>query len=191
MAAQADLKLGFEPFPVAEEGAFLLLQRAAGWLGSRFAIWLKEFRLTPTQYNALRILRGAAPQALACGEVGRRLVTPDPDVTRLLDRLVKRGLAARFRDEADRRVVRVAITAGGLALLEEIEPGLTRWMREAFGGLSGEELHGLRGMLDRLAAEPCDGACRDGYATDSARRGAAPEAAAEAGAEAARRPVQE
>ena len=139
--------------PKAQEATYLTLQRTANQLSSQLSTCLREFELTPTQYNVLRILRGAAPGALTCGEVGERLVSPDPDVTRLVDRLVKRGLAAKFRDYDDRRVVRITITAGGLGLLEQIEPGLAEWMRSEFSTLSQSEMTTLCGLLDKLSID--------------------------------------
>ena len=100
-----------KPFVSLEEEAFLGLQRTASLLLQALGRELKGQDLTPAQYNTLRILRGAEPDALTCGgltcgEIGDRLVSPGPDVTRLLDRLEQRGLITRLRDPEDRRVVR-------------------------------------------------------------------------------------
>ena len=113
-----------KPFVSLEEEVFLGLQRTASLLLQALGRELKGHDLTPAQYNALRILRGAEPDAaasggLTCSEIGERLVSPGPDVTRLLDRLEQRGLVLRQRDAGDRRVVRARITAAGLALLAE------------------------------------------------------------------------
>src|ERR1700679_1804508 len=96
-----------------EETAFLDLLRTADML-TRGADWvLKSEDLSHTQYNVLRILRGA-PQGLPCGEIGSRMITRDPDVTRLLDRMEKRSLISRARESEDRRMVTVRITTEGL-----------------------------------------------------------------------------
>src|SRR5215470_15409390 len=87
-----------------EEIAFLDLLRTTDILSRRPAQVLKTEDLSPTQYNVLRILRGA-PDGLACGEIGNRMITRDPDITRLLDRLEKRDLISRWRLTEDRRVV--------------------------------------------------------------------------------------
>ena len=104
------------PFAGVEEEAFLNLQRTAAVLMQAFGAELKPLGVTPTQYNALRILRGAQPDGLPCKEVGSRLVTPVPDVTRLLDRLESRSLISRGRAVSDRRVVEVRIAQAGLDL---------------------------------------------------------------------------
>src|SRR5215831_15188507 len=87
-----------------EEAAFLDLLRTCDLLSRGPARVLKEEDLSPTQYNVLRILRGA-PDGLPCGEIADRMITRDPDVTRLLDRLEKRGLISRWREAKDRRMV--------------------------------------------------------------------------------------
>ena len=89
--------------------------RTAERLQERAAEILKPHGLSPTQYNALRILRGAGPPGLACREIGERMIHHDPDITRLLDRLQRRGLVARSRSREDRRVMKTRITEAGLA----------------------------------------------------------------------------
>src|SRR6266536_5283270 len=107
---QAELKQKV-PFTSREQEAYLSLLRTADALQSSMESKLKEFGLTGTQYNALRILRGAGADGLPCSEVGERMITRDPDITRLLDRLQKRGLVERARGRGDRRVVYGKITA--------------------------------------------------------------------------------
>src|SRR2546421_705841 len=104
-----------KPFDSAEQEALLNLLRTADVLGREMAQVLAPADLSPTQYNMLRILRGAG-EALACGEIGSRMITAAPDVTRLLDRLERRGLVNRCRGEKDRREVKVRITLAGLKL---------------------------------------------------------------------------
>src|SRR5436190_8655860 len=87
-----------------EEAAFLDLLRTTDLLSRRLAVVLKKEDLSSTQYNVLRILRGA-PDGLPCGEIANRMITRDPDVTRLLDRLEKRELISRHREARDRRTV--------------------------------------------------------------------------------------
>jgi DNA-binding MarR family transcriptional regulator len=98
----------------------------------------------------LRILRGADGEALTCGDIGERLVTPGPDVTRLLDRLEGRGLVARLRDETDRRVVRARITEQGLDLLAELDTPVEHGLRRLLGPLGEERLRTLIQLLDRV-----------------------------------------
>jgi DNA-binding MarR family transcriptional regulator len=113
---QAELKQS-KPFASLEVEAYLNLLRTADVLERMVVGWLKPFDLTPSQYNVLRILRGAGEAGLPCGEIGARMVTHDPDVTRLIDRLMQRDLVLRGRDDHDRRVVLVRITTAGMDLL--------------------------------------------------------------------------
>lgn len=139
-----------KPFRSRQEEAYLNLQRTAAMLEQSLSRWLKERGLTPTQYNALRILRGAHPDALPCSAVGNRMVTPVPDVTRLLDRLEKAGLVSRHRDTEDRRVVQVGITEEGLARLAELDDPLDGWLQDELRPLSEEELTTLVELLEPL-----------------------------------------
>ena len=95
-----------------EEAVFLELLRATDMLSRGLITVLKAEDVSPTQYNVLRILRGA-PEGLPCGEIGSRMITRDPDITRLLDRLEKRGLIVRSRQAKDRRMVMARITPEG------------------------------------------------------------------------------
>ena len=103
------------------EAAFLELQRAAGHLAHALAAVLKPHGLSPTQYNVLRILRGS-PAGLTCSQIAARMITADPDVTRLADRLAATGLASRAGDPSDRRVILIRPTEAGLALLATLDP---------------------------------------------------------------------
>jgi DNA-binding MarR family transcriptional regulator len=105
-----------KPFASPEEEAYLNLQRTAEYLRAKSAAWLRPWDLSLTQYNVLRILRGAGKGGLACSEIGARMVTQDSDITRLLDRLEKKGLIERWRDERDRRVVMARATRQAVTL---------------------------------------------------------------------------
>lgn len=129
------------PFDSLEEETYLNLQRTANLLFQSFAQVIKAAApgrrgLTPSQYNVMRILRGAAPRALTCGEISDRLVTPGPDVTRLLDRLEDKGWVARVRDSDDRRVVRTCITAAGLDMVNALDGPVRDWLSRSLGHLS-------------------------------------------------------
>ena len=137
------------PFHSRQQEAFLNLQRTAAVLGQAMARWFKEAGLTATQYNVLRILRGAHPEALACSEVGERMVTPVPDVTRLLDRLEAAGLVSRCRDSRDRRVVNVAISDAGRTRLAELDEPLDRRLEALLSPLGEDELATLVSLLER------------------------------------------
>ncbi|MGJ5820600.1 MarR family winged helix-turn-helix transcriptional regulator [Paludibaculum fermentans] len=135
-----------------ETEAFVALQRAANGLMEDIARLLKGYGLSPVQFNALRILRGARPDALTCGEVGERLITRDPDVTRLLDRMEKLGWVSRYRGVNDRRVVRVVISERGLALLAQLDEPVTELHRKQFAGLRERRTASLVKLLDALLA---------------------------------------
>src|SRR5690348_11446657 len=110
-----------KPFASLEEEAQLNLERTAAVLGHAFAESLKPYGVTPTQYNVLRILRGAGAEGLCRNEVRDRLISQVPDVTRLLDRLEDSGLIERERSTTDRRQVATRITAAGLELLQALD----------------------------------------------------------------------
>ena len=108
---------------------------------------LKGASLSPSQYNVLRILRGAGEAGLACGQVAGRLVRHDPDVTRLMDRLEKRGLIERAREQQDRRIVRTRITTSGLDLLESLDAPVDRLHDQQLGHMSERRLTELKALL--------------------------------------------
>lgn len=139
-----------KPFPSPREEAYLNLQRTAAVLEQQLSQFFKPWDLTPTQYNVLRILRGAAPDGLPCREVGERMVTPVPDVTRLLDRLESKGWIRRDRAESDRRVVLTTISAAGEEVLSEIDGPLAARMEEILGHVEKEELGQLNRVLVRV-----------------------------------------
>src|SRR3982750_1704294 len=113
------------PFDSLEQEALLAVERTAAVLMHRFADALKPHGITPTQYNVLRILRGAGAAGLFRNEIRDRLVAQVPDVTRLLDRMEDAGLVERERGETDRRLVTTRITRQGLQLLKRLDaPGL-------------------------------------------------------------------
>jgi len=130
-----------------EEAAFVDLLRTTDMLSRPLAQLLKTEDLSATQYNVLRILRGA-PEGLACGEVANRMLTRDPDITRLLDRLEKRGLTSRCREVKDRRMVLTRITQEGLALLARLDRPVQEAHRKQLGHLGGERLRALAELLN-------------------------------------------
>ena len=134
-----------------EELAFLELLRTADQLSRRLAGVLKDEELSSNQYNVLRILRGS-PEGLACGEIGDRMITRDPDITRLLDRRERRGLIERWRDERDRRVVMGKIAPEGLKLLSRMDDPVREAHRRELGHLGAKRLKALMELL-RLARE--------------------------------------
>ena len=131
-----------------EEQTFVALLRTADQLQWRAAEMFKPHGLSPTQYNALRILRGAGPEGLACSEVGERMINRDPDITRLLDRLQGRGLIRRSREQKDRRVIKARITAAGLDLLKSLNREVTEFHRQLLGHLGDDRLELLVQLLE-------------------------------------------
>jgi len=107
---------------------------------------LKTGALSGTQYNVLRILRGT-PEGLPCGEIASRMITRDPDITRLLDRLEKRELISRCRETKDRRMVMARITPQGLRLLAQLDEPVKETHRKQLGHLGRERLRGLTELL--------------------------------------------
>lgn len=130
-----------------EERAFVDLVRTTDLLSRQPAQVLKAGDLSSTQYNVLRILRGAG-DGLSCSEIGNRMITRDPDITRLLDRLEKRKLVARARDKEDRRTVVVTITAKGLDLLARLDIPIQEVHRAQLGHLGEERLEKLSKLLE-------------------------------------------
>jgi DNA-binding MarR family transcriptional regulator len=129
-----------------EEAAFLDLLRTTDMLSRGLVTILKPEDLSPTQYNVLRILRGAA-EGLPCGEIAKRMITRDPDITRLLDRLEKRGLISRSREARDRRTVMARITGAGLKLLARLDEPVQEAHRKQLGHLGRERIRLLTGLL--------------------------------------------
>jgi DNA-binding MarR family transcriptional regulator len=142
-----------KPFASAEEEAYLNLRRTADALMRAEAAYLKTLDLSCAQYNVLRILRGAGRDGLACREIAARMVSRDPDVTRLLDRLEDRGLVVRVRGDADRRVVTSKITAKGLALIRDSDQSLTRLHRSQLSHVGEEKLGELIDLLELARAQ--------------------------------------
>src|SRR5271168_2014045 len=143
-AVQTDLKP--KPGSSPEEVAHLEMMRTMETVSHRFAQVLRAEDLSETQYNALRILRGA-PEGLPCGEIGNRMVTRDPDVTRLLDRLEKRGLISRCRETKDRRTVMTRIAPAGLKLLAGLDDPIRDAHRKQLGHLGPKRLRTLAELL--------------------------------------------
>jgi DNA-binding MarR family transcriptional regulator len=134
------------PGALAEE-AFVALLRAADVLQWRVGEMFKEHGLSPTQYNALRILRGAGSEGLTCSEIGERMISRDPDITRLLGRLERRNLVRRKRQPQDRRVIRTGITSAGLALLKSLDRPVLTLNRRMLGHLGEGRLQSLISLL--------------------------------------------
>jgi DNA-binding MarR family transcriptional regulator len=139
-----------KPFATREEEAFLAIQLTADRLSRRGAAAMKNYDTSPAQYNTLRILRGAGKTGLACSEIGERMINHDPDITRMLDRLEKRGLVQRCRDQKDRRVITARITKEGLRLLQSMDAPMHDFLRKLLSSLGETKLRSLIRLLDEV-----------------------------------------
>ena len=138
------------PFPSRVAEAMVAIVRTSAVLEHAWGETLRPFGLTPTQYNVLRILRGSGDAGLCGREVGERLVSQVPDVSRLLERMDDLGLITRERDLGDRRHVTARITARGHELLRGVEPELQALERRHFAKLSEGQVADLVGLLDAV-----------------------------------------
>ncbi len=136
-----------KPFTSLEDEALVALQRTADRLQWRFGEMLKTHGLSPTQYNALRILRGAGDQGRACSEIAERMINRDPDITRLVDRLERRGLALRSQQGRDRRIITTRITPAGLELLQALDGPVEEFNRKILSPLGEKQLRTLIQLL--------------------------------------------
>ena len=150
---QAELRQR-KPFSSLEQEAMLSIARTAAQLEHTTAEALKPHGITPTQYNALRILRGAGAEGLCRNEVRDRLVARVPDATRLLDRLEAMGLVLRAREGEDRRFVRARITATGLGLLSRLDGAIVELHRRQLGHLGRRKLVTLIELLHDAREAP-------------------------------------
>jgi len=135
-----------------ENRIFIALLQAADALGQEAEHLLKAAGLTGAQYNVLRILRGAEPAGLPCRGIADRMISHDPDMTRLLDRMEKRGLITRVRQADDRRVVKTRVTAPGLSLLKTLDRPIHDLHKRQFRHLPAARLKILSELLEELRA---------------------------------------
>jgi DNA-binding MarR family transcriptional regulator len=148
---QDDIKQA-RPFASLEEELYLNVARTAAQLELAFAQALKPHDITPTQYNVLRILRGARPNGLCRSEIGARLIRSVPDVTRLLDRMEEMGLLGRTRGDADRRYVTTKISRKGLDLLDRLDRVVRDIHRAHLGHLDRQRMATLVELLTEARA---------------------------------------
>jgi DNA-binding MarR family transcriptional regulator len=140
---------GKTPLPI-EDQLFIALLKTADGLSQEAERFLKAEGLSGTQYNVLRILRGAEPDGLPCRGIGERMISHDPDVTRLLDRMEKRGLIRRERQTADRRVVKTRITPQGLSLLKALDQPVHEVHKRQFRHMTAARLKSLAALLEEV-----------------------------------------
>jgi DNA-binding MarR family transcriptional regulator len=133
-----------------ENRIFIALLQTADALAQEAEQLVKTAGLTGAQYNVLRILRGAEPEGLACRAIGERMISHDPDMTRLLDRMEKRGLITRSRQTDDRRVVKTRITAKALGLLKTLDQPVHDLHKRQFRHMSPARLKVLSDLLEEV-----------------------------------------
>jgi DNA-binding MarR family transcriptional regulator len=157
------------PFFSTEEEALLNLMRTADWLHRVFHRGTRDWGVTSTQYNVLRILRGAHPNGLTCSAIGERMITADPDITRLLARLKAQKLVRQQRDRHDRRVIWTFISEAGLTLLKAMDPVIQKLPIEMLSHLTKTEQEELIRLLEKARssetgshAVTCDGVSCEG-----------------------------
>ena len=143
-----------KPFSGIEQEAVLNIHRTAGHLQHRIQKILKQQDLTESQYNVLRILRGAGPEGLRCSDIGERMVSHDPDITRLLARLQRMGLIERRRDVKDRRVIYSRITTEGLKRLSELDPAVEQGAKIALSHMKADQVSLLIDLLEEVRQGP-------------------------------------
>ncbi len=141
------------PFRSPEHECLVGLLRTTDVLRRSLSRAVEPYGVTLQQYNVLRILRGA-PEGLSCGDIGSRLITHDPDITRLLDRLEKRGLISRCRESKDRRMVLTRITPEGLKRLARLDEPVQEAHRGLLGHLGRDRLRALRALLRASRGAP-------------------------------------
>ena len=149
---QQDIKQT-KPFRSLTEEVYIALRLTSEILTEPWTKYLrKNCGISSSQYNLLRILRGAGADGRTMGEIAERMINRDPDVTRLADRTVKLGYARRMRDEQDRRVVKLFVTAKGLDLLAELDDDVEVFMDQVLGAMPTERLELLRDLLAEARA---------------------------------------
>ena len=139
-----------KPFTDLEQEAQLSVVRTASLLVDAFEQMLRPYGITATQYNVLRILRGAEPDGLCRNELRDRMLTRMPDVTRLLDRMEDAKLVARSRGSEDRRLVSTRITSKGLRLLDEVQDAVSAEHLRRFHHLGKAQLKTLIDLLNAV-----------------------------------------
>jgi DNA-binding MarR family transcriptional regulator len=135
-----------------EDRIFVALLQTADAVSQEAERLLKTAGLTGAQYNVLRILRGAEPEGLACRGIGDRMISHDPDMTRLLDRMEKRRLITRERQTDDRRVVKTRITPQALSLLKTFDQPVHDLHKRQFRHIPAARLKTLGALLEEVRA---------------------------------------
>jgi DNA-binding MarR family transcriptional regulator len=138
------------PTVALEDQIFVAILKTADGLSHQAEQLIKSARLTMAQYNVLRILRGAEPDGLLCRGISDRMISRDPDITRLLDRMETHGWITRQREKEDRRVVKTRITEEGLAVLKKLDQPVRELHKGQFSHMSASQLKTLAKLLEEV-----------------------------------------
>lgn len=142
-----------KPFRSLEEEVYIAIRLTSQIMDQPWVRYLRKTEgISPSQYNLLRILRGAGAAGRTMSEIAERMINRDPDATRLADHTVKRGLVRRQRDEQDRRIVKLYITDKGLEMLERLDPAADEFLTGALGALGPKKLRQLSNLLNEARA---------------------------------------
>ena len=145
------------PTVAFEDQIFVAILKTADGLSQQAEQLIKSAGLTMAQYNVLRILRGAEPEGLLCRGISDRMISRDPDITRLLDRMETHGWITRQREKEDRRVVKTRITEEGLAVLKKLDQPVRELHKGQFSHMSASQLKMLAKLLEEVEKrEPSD-----------------------------------
>ena len=136
-----------KPFLHVKEEVLLNLARTAAVVQHELEQRMRPHGLSSTQYNVLRILRGAGEQGLCQYEIRDRLVAQVPDVPRILSRMEKARWIARTRGSGDKRVMMATITPEGLKLLEHMDSQVVSWADGMMARLNENQLRDLNELL--------------------------------------------
>ena len=142
-----------KPFRSLEEEVYIAIRLTSQVMDQPWVRYLRKSEgISPSQYNLLRILRGAGADGRTMREIADRMINRDPDVTRLADGVVKQGLARRMRDTEDRRVVKLFIAEKGLEMLARLDQAVEVFLERTLGGLGPKRLRMLRDLLGEARA---------------------------------------
>jgi DNA-binding MarR family transcriptional regulator len=138
----------------AEDRLYVAILKSADSLSQEAEQLIKSHDLTMAQYNVLRILRGAEPKGLLCRGIGERMISRDPDMTRLLDRMERCNLITRERQKDDRRVIMTRITSEGLAFLKTLDQPVRELHKRQFAHMKSTHIKALAELLEEVVTEP-------------------------------------
>jgi len=136
-----------------EDQVFVAILKTADALSAQAEQLMKASGLTGGQYNVLRILRGAGPEGLPCSGISERMISRDPDMTRMLDRMENRQWITRERQKEDRRVVKARITEEGLKLLKKLDAPVRELHKNQFAHINSTRQKTLLELINEVITQ--------------------------------------